>query len=196
MLSKKVRSENSFRAYNAHTSLYWVEVSTGGIRNSSVNPRLTLNGQFPVENKQPIRVMLGFQMALEGLRRQAHAADITLQPMTFRSGVDWSLLLRVVRRFRVDYSYVPREARHDFCFVRVHPEANAFKEGNEYIHGALQPNRIPHPTSPLSTKTATISLHASENTPLAASLLVVQRSHSLITASTQTYNIKLDSGPL
>ncbi len=76
-------------------------------------------------------------MASEGSRRQAHDADITLHPMTFRGGVDWSLLLRVVRCFHVGYSYVPRDARHDFCFVRVCPEANAFKEGNEYIHGAL-----------------------------------------------------------
>jgi hypothetical protein len=85
--SKKVRSENSFGACNAHTSRYWGEVSTGGIRNSLVNPRLTLNGQFPLENKQPIRVVLGFQMALEGSCCQAHTADITLHPMTFHGGL-------------------------------------------------------------------------------------------------------------
>ncbi len=125
-----------------HTSRYWAEVSTIGIYNSLVNSRLMLNGQFLVESKQPILVVLGFQMALEGSCRQAHAADITLHSMTFCGGVDWSLLLRMVCRFRVGYLYVPRDARHDFCFVRVCPEANAFKEGNKYIHGTLQPNRV------------------------------------------------------
>ncbi len=56
---KKVRLENSFGTCNAHTGRYWVEVSTGGIRNSLINPRLMLNGQFLVENKQLIRVVLG-----------------------------------------------------------------------------------------------------------------------------------------
>ncbi len=140
---KKMRSENSFGACDRHTSQYWAEVSTGGVCNSSVNLRLVLNGQFLVENKQPIRVVLGFQMALEGSCCQAHAADITLHPMTFCGGVGWSLLLRMVCRLHVGYSYVPRDARHDFSFVRVCPEANAVKEGNEYIHGALQPNRVP-----------------------------------------------------
>jgi hypothetical protein len=143
VMLKKVRLENSFGACNTHTSRYWAEVSTGGIRNSLVNPRLTLNGQFLVENKQPIHVVLGFQMASEGSCRQAHAADITLHLMTFRGGVKWSLLLCVVRSFRVGYSYVPQDARHDFCFARVRLEANAFKEGNKYIHSTLQPNRVP-----------------------------------------------------
>jgi hypothetical protein len=138
-----MRSENSFGACDAHISWYWAEVSTSGIRNSLINPRLMLNSQFLVENKQPKCVVLGFHMALEGSRRQAHAADITLHLMMFCGGVDWSLLLRMIRRFRVGYSYVPQDACHDFCFVRVFPEANAFKEGNKYIHGAQQPNRVP-----------------------------------------------------
>ncbi len=146
---KKVRSENSFITCNVHTGWYWAEVSTGGIRNSLINPRLTLNGQFLVENKQPIRVMLGFQMALEGSCCQACAADIALYPMMFCGGVDWSLLLRVVRRFRVGYLYVSRDACHDFCLVRVRPEANAFKEGNKFIHGALQLNRVSRSDQPI-----------------------------------------------
>jgi hypothetical protein len=79
---------------------------------------------------------------LEGSRRQTYAAEVTLHPMTFRSGVDWSLLLRVVCRCCVGYPYVPRDTCHDFCLVGVRPEANAFKEGNEDGHGALQPNRV------------------------------------------------------
>jgi hypothetical protein len=150
--SKKVRSEKSFKTCDAHTDRYWAEVSTGGIHNSSINPRLMLNCQFLVENKQPIRIVLEFQMALEGSRCQAGAADITLHSMTFRSGVNWSLLLRVVHRFRVGYSYVPQDAHHDFCLVRVCPEVNAFKEGNEYIHGALQPNRVSRSNQPIVYK--------------------------------------------
>jgi hypothetical protein len=140
--SKKVRSENSFGTCGAHTGWYWAEVSTGGICNSSINPRLTLNGQSPVEKKRLICVVLGFQMAVEGSYRQACAAAIALHPMMFCGGVDWSLLLPVVCRFRVGYLYVPWDTHHDFCLVRVHPEANAFKEGNKYIYGALQPNRV------------------------------------------------------
>ena len=62
--------------------------------------------------------------------------------MMFRGGVDWSVLLRVVRLFRVGYPYVPRDARHDFCLIRVRPEANAFKECDENIEGALQPDGV------------------------------------------------------
>ncbi len=87
---KKVRSEHSFGACGTNTCRYWARICTGGIRNSLVNPRLTLNGQLSIENERPIRVMLGFQMASEGSRRQAHAAEVTLHPMTFRGGVDWS----------------------------------------------------------------------------------------------------------
>jgi hypothetical protein len=81
-------------------------------------------------------------MASEGSCHQAHAADITLHPLIFCGGVNWSLLRRMVRRFRVGYLYVPWDARHDFCFFRVCPKASAFNEGNDYIHGALQPNRV------------------------------------------------------
>ena len=63
--------------------------------------------------------------------------------MTFRGGIDWSVLLRVVRLCRVSLPYLPRNAHHGFSFVRVCPEADAFKEGHEYVKGALQPDGVP-----------------------------------------------------
>jgi hypothetical protein len=66
--SKKVRLENSFGACDAHASRYWEKICTGGVRISSVNLGLTLSSQFLIENNRPIRVVLGFQMALEGSR--------------------------------------------------------------------------------------------------------------------------------
>ncbi len=52
------------------------------------------------------------------------------------------------------------------------------------------------PTSLSSTKNATISLLASVNFPCAALLLIVLQSHSLMSASTHTLNMRLESGPL
>ncbi len=62
--------------------------------------------------------------------------------MMLHGGVDWSVLLCVVRFFCVSYSYIPRDAGHDFCLVRVCPEANAFKQGHGNIEGALQPDEV------------------------------------------------------
>ncbi len=62
--------------------------------------------------------------------------------MTLCGGVDWSVLLHVVRLFRVGYPYIPRNARHDFSFVRVCSEANAFKQNHKDVEGALQPDGV------------------------------------------------------
>ncbi len=51
--------------------------------------------------------------------------------MTFCGGIDWSVLLRVVRFFCVAYLYFPRDARYDFSLFRVCSEADAFKEDHE-----------------------------------------------------------------
>jgi hypothetical protein len=57
----------------------------------------------------------------------------------------------------VGYLYIPWDAHLDFGLVRVHPEADAFKKGDEDVQGALQPDRVYDPTRPSSTKKATIS---------------------------------------
>jgi hypothetical protein len=62
--------------------------------------------------------------------------------MMICNGVDRSVLLRVVCLFCVGYLYVLRNARHDFCLVRVRPKADAFKEYYKNVEGALQPNRV------------------------------------------------------
>ncbi len=62
--------------------------------------------------------------------------------MTFCSGVDRSVLLRVVCLFCAGYPYIPRDARHDFHLVRVFPEADAFKEFYENVEGALQSDGV------------------------------------------------------
>ena len=67
--SKKVQLENSFGACNAHTSRNWTDIGSGGIHNSTVDHSVTLNGQFLIEKKGPIRVVLRLQAALEGSRR-------------------------------------------------------------------------------------------------------------------------------
>ena len=72
--------------------------------------------------------------------------------MTFRSGVDRSVLLRVVRLFCVGYPYVPRDARHDFHLVGVRPEADAFKEFYENVEGALQPDGVSRSDQPVVNK--------------------------------------------
>ena len=69
VVSKKVRLEYSFGACNAHTRRNWTDVGSGGICNSTVDHSITLNGQFSTENKEPIRVVLRLQVALEGSRR-------------------------------------------------------------------------------------------------------------------------------
>ena len=51
MTSKKVRSENSFGACDAHTSRNRTDIGSGGVRNSTVDDSFTLNDQFPIENK-------------------------------------------------------------------------------------------------------------------------------------------------
>jgi hypothetical protein len=63
---KKVQLESSFRARDAHASRHRAKVCAGGIWDSLIDLRLTINGQLSIENKQPIRVMLGLQMTLEG----------------------------------------------------------------------------------------------------------------------------------
>jgi hypothetical protein len=88
--SKKMRSESSFGACNAHTCRYRARIGTGGIYNSLVDPWPTLNGQFSIENKGPIRIVLGLQMALEGSRCKARAANIALHPTMLRGGVNRS----------------------------------------------------------------------------------------------------------
>jgi hypothetical protein len=47
---------------HADTGQKYVPVASA----SSLDPRLTLNSQLLIENKQPIHVMLGLQMTLEG----------------------------------------------------------------------------------------------------------------------------------
>ena len=69
MALKKIRLENSFGACNAHTCQYPTEVGSSGICNSSVDDSFMLKGQFLIENKGPIHVVLCLQVALEGSRR-------------------------------------------------------------------------------------------------------------------------------
>ena len=85
--------------------------------------------------------------------------------MTFCSGVDRSVLLRVVRLFCVGYPYVPMDARHEFCLVWVCPEADAFKEFYKNVKGTLQPDGVSQSDQPVVKKNATISLLASVNIP-------------------------------
>jgi hypothetical protein len=66
MALKKMQSENSFGACNTHTCRYQTEIGAGGICISLVDGSLMLNGQFLIENKQLIRVVLCLQVTLEG----------------------------------------------------------------------------------------------------------------------------------
>jgi hypothetical protein len=86
--------------------------------------------------------MLHLHMAEEGSRQEAHATDVALHPIILCGEVDWSVLLRVACLFHVGYLYIPRDAHHDFHFVRVCPEADAFKEGHKNVESALQPDGV------------------------------------------------------
>ena len=90
--------------------------------------------------------------------------------------------------------------------VKSHLGAGAVKEAWRTLKGwyrsaedrpppAGHDTLVKKTTSPLSTKNATISLLASSSSLCAASSLSVCQSQSLITASTQTLNMRLDSGP-
>ncbi len=81
-------------------------------------------------------------MTAKGSCRKAHTTDVALHPMMLCGGIDCSVLLRVVPLFCIGYTYIPRDAWHDFCFVRVHPEADAFKQSHENIEGTLQPDGV------------------------------------------------------
>jgi hypothetical protein len=48
VMPKKVRLENSFGACDTHASWYWEKICTGGV---PINPGLTLNSQFSIENE-------------------------------------------------------------------------------------------------------------------------------------------------
>jgi hypothetical protein len=96
--------------------------------------------------------MLCLQMAAEGSRCKTHATDVTLHPMMFCSGVDRSVLLRVVHLFCVGYPYAPRDARHDFHLVGVRSEADAFKEFYENVEGALQSDEVSQSNQPVVNK--------------------------------------------
>jgi hypothetical protein len=111
--------------------------------------------------------------------------------MMLHSGVGWSVLLCVLRLFCVSSAYFPRDAHQDFSFVRVRPEANAFKEGHEDVKGALcsQTGSLY-----LTNRSSTISLHATANSQCVAYSSIVRQNHSCITASTQILNMRLDSG--
>jgi hypothetical protein len=61
--------------------------------------------------------------------------------------------------YPMSYPYIPRDA-----FVRVCREADPFKEHHKNAEGALQPDEVfLNPTSPSSTKKATISLLVCSN---------------------------------
>ena len=157
-----------------------------------------LNGQFliEIENEQPLHVVVHLHVTTEESCCYAHTVDFAFHPIKFQGGIDWSALLRVVCFFCVSYPYVPRDAPHDFSFVSVCPERPMLsKIVTRMLKALCSQMGFRDPISPWSTKNATISLFTCSNLLHVASLSSVHQSYSLITTSTQTLNISLNSVP-
>jgi hypothetical protein len=99
-----------------------------------VDHSILLRDDVPIENKQPVDVMLHLQVAFEGFSCKAGATDLAFNASTFRCCCGSHLLCGVFL-VCLSNSYLSWQTRHDPSLFSICSESNAFKKGDKDLEG-------------------------------------------------------------
>jgi hypothetical protein len=99
-----------------------------------VDCSILIRDNVPIENKQPVYVVLHLQVAFEGFSRKADTTDLAINASTFCHCCGSHLLCGILL-FCLSNLYLSWQTRHDLSLFGICSEANAFKKGDKDLEG-------------------------------------------------------------